>query len=430
MTIEVATDTEPGDPRVLIFSLRNIFQKALFRGPHYELEDVISEIDSAVLLAPEVDPSSTRFTFAARLAYHAPIALNPGIRRIHAKIEYELFFAICAFPQDLICVNAAANLMDICRTSVCLLDELWIKDIVRHRHFLQILRKFDVVMLYYSQTVKPLSERIGRRCVFLPPSIDAILFCPHPDPPKRVVDVCSIGRRSEITHQKLLRMAREGGLFYLHDSIGGQQAINLKEHRRLLANVVKRSRYFIVNPGGIDQPEKRGKQIEIGSRFFEGAASGTIMLGEPPNNEAFERLFDWREAVAPLPYDSSDIDRVIADLDADPERQDRIRRTNVVQALMRHDCVYRWEAILKIVGLEPMRGVLQRKERLRKLAQVVLQNEEGTEGQLLESLFPPVTRAGYCEVDHQKCDSRLGWSPALEGATPQEQDVKRTRTTR
>ena len=251
---------------------------------------------------------------------------------------------------------------------------------VKHRHFLRILAKFDVVMLYYSQTVKPLSEQIGRRCVFLPPGVDAILFCPYPNPPKRVIDVCSMGRRSEITHQRLLRMARESGLFYLHDSIGGGQAINSKEHRALFANVAKRSRYFIVNPGKIDEPDKRGNQIEISNRYFEGAASGAIMVGERPKNEEFERLFDWPEAVTQLPYNSCDIDMVIKDLDGDPERQDRIRRTSVVQALMRHDWVYRWEAVLKTVGLEPMQGVLERKERLRKLAEVVLQNGRGTDG--------------------------------------------------
>ena len=368
-------DTQPGKPRVLIFSLRNIFGKALFRCPHYEFEDIICAIDSADLLAPEVDPSSTRYTFATRLAYHAPIALNPGIRRIPAKTHYDIFFTICGLPQDLLMVNAVSNLRDICRTSVCLVDELWVKEMFKHRHFLRILAKFDVVMLYYSQTVKPLSEQIGRRCVFLPPGVDAILFCPYPNPPKRVIDVCSMGRRSEITHQRLLRMARESGLFYLHDSIGGGQAINSKEHRALLANIAKRSRYFIVNPGKIDQPDLRGNQIEIGNRYFEGAASGAIMVGERPNNEEFERLFDWPEAVTQLPYDSCDIDMVIKDLDGDPERQDRIRRTGVVQALMRHDWVYRWEAVLKTVGLEPMQGVLERKERLRKLAEVVLQNE-------------------------------------------------------
>jgi hypothetical protein len=380
MTGEVSMDTQPRKPRVLIFSLRNIFRKALFRCPHYEFEDIICEIDSAELLAPEVDPSNRRSTFATRLAYHAPVRLNPGIPRIPAEIHYDIFFTICGFPQDLLMVNAVSNVRDICRTSVCLVDELWLKEMARHRHFLRILANFDVVMLYYSQTVKPLSEQIGRKCVFLPPGIDAILFCPYPAPPKRVIDVYSIGRRSEKTHQRLLRMVRENGLFYLHDSIGGSQAINSKEHRALLANVAKRSRYFIVNPGVIDQPDKRGSQIEIGNRYFEGAGSGAIMVGERPKNEAFERLFDWPEAVIQLPYDSCGIDAVIKDLDGDPERQNRIRRTSVAQVLMRHDWVYRWEAVLKTVSLEPMQGMLERKERLRKLAEVVLQNGRGTDG--------------------------------------------------
>jgi hypothetical protein len=373
MMSEVSMDIQHGKPRVLIFSLRNIFGRDLFRCPHYEFEDIIREIDSAVLLAPELDPSTTRSTFATRLAYHTPVTLNPGIRRIQAKTSYDIFFSICGYPQDLLMVNAVSNVRDICRKSVCLVDEIWLKDMLRHRHFLQILAKFDVVMLYYSQTVKLLSEQIGRRCFFLPPGIDATLFCPYPNPPKRVIDVCSIGRRSEITHQRLLRMVSKSGLFYLYDSIGGSQAINSKEHRALLASVAKRSRYFIVNPGKIDEPHRRGSQIETGNRYFEGAASGAIMVGERPRNEEFERLFDWPEAVIQLPYDSCDIDTVIKDLDGDPERQDIIRRTGVVQALKRHDWVYRWEAVLKTIGLEPMQGVLERKASLRKLEEAVSQ---------------------------------------------------------
>ena len=129
------------------------------------------------------------------------------------------------------------------------------KEMVNHRHFVRILAKFDVVMLYYSQTVKPLSNQIERRCIFLPPGVDAILFCPHPSPLKRVIDVYSMGRRSQITHQRLLRMVQESGIFYLHDSISGDLAINAKEHRAFLANIAKRSRYFIVNPGKIDKQE-------------------------------------------------------------------------------------------------------------------------------------------------------------------------------
>jgi len=285
MTSETFMGTQAAKPRVLIFSLRNIFPKALFRCPLYEFEDLICEMDSAAIFAPQLDPSSTRASFATRLAYHAPVTLNPGIGRIPATTRYDIFFTVCGFPQDLIMVNAITNMKDICRTSVCLLDELWIKEIAKHRHFVRILAKFDVVLFYYSQTVKPVSEQIGAKCVYLPPGADTLLFCPYPDRPKRLVDVYSVGRRSEITHQTLLRMAREDGIFYLHDSIGGGQAINAKEHRTLLANVAKRSRYFIVNPGTIDQPEKRGNQIEVGNRYFEGVASGAIMVGERPNNE-------------------------------------------------------------------------------------------------------------------------------------------------
>jgi hypothetical protein len=97
------------------------------------------------------------------------------------------------------------------------------------------------------------------------------------------------------------------------------------------------------------------------------------MLGERPNNEVFPKLFDWPDAVIHVPHESSDIDRVIAELDADPERQDRIRRTGVTQALMRHDWVYRWEAILSAAGLAPMQGLLDRKDRLQSLADAASQ---------------------------------------------------------
>jgi hypothetical protein len=358
--------------RILIFSQRNIFGKALSRCPLFEFEDIICQIDSTEILAPAVDPLNARHSVARRLAFHAPIALNPGIPKISLQTHYDLFVAICAAPGDLLMVNALRNWRDFCKTSVCLLDEVWLTQMRDYRHFLRILKNFDLVIHPYSQGVKKLSEQIGRKCVYFPPGVDAILFCPYPERPKRVVDVYSIGRRSKTTHQKLLRMVTEKGLFYLHDSLAGDQCLDSKEHRALFANVVKRSRYFIVNPALIDRPETRGNQIEIGNRYFEGAAGGSILVGECPYNGEFERLFPWPDAVIHLPYDSSNIDTIINDLDSDPERQDRIRRTNVVQALTRYDWVYRWETILETVGLEPLPGMSKRKERLRALAATVL----------------------------------------------------------
>ena len=51
-----------------------------------------------------------------------------------------------------------------------LLDELWVRQVAKYRHFLRILKHFDLVILYYSQNVATLSEQIAGKCVFLPPS--------------------------------------------------------------------------------------------------------------------------------------------------------------------------------------------------------------------------------------------------------------------
>ena len=369
---------ESSEPRVLVWSYRNIFRNALFRCPHYEFEGVISQVDSADLLAPEFTASGWWYNVAKRTAYHSPIAPNPGIKRLEAQKHYDLFFAICGQPSDLITANAAFDWRKHCKTSVCLIDELWISEIKACRNLFRLLDKFDIVALYYRQTVNVVSRMLSAKCIFIPPGVDAIRFCPYPNPPERTVDVYSIGRRSEATHQKLLRMAAEDGLFYLHDSIAGGEAIESGQHRALFANVAKRSRYFIVNPGYIDRPDIRGDQMEIGNRYFEGAASGTVMVGEHPKTETFEQLFDWPDAVVDLPYNSTDIDVTIREMDRKPERMEAIRRTNVRNALLRHDWAYRWEAILQAVGLAPKPGLAARKERLQQLAASISEHESQT----------------------------------------------------
>jgi hypothetical protein len=359
------------NPRTLILSLRNIFRNDLFRCPLYEFEDIITEIDHADMIAPKGDPTSRRNQLAIRLAFHAPIALKAKIQQMAVDKQYELLLAICGHPRDLLLIDSAIRLKSIRATKVCLVDELWVKQMDGHRHFVDILKNFDLVVLYYSESVRALSERIGRNCVFVPPGIDCIRFCPYPSDLKRVVDVYSVGRRSETTHRAILKMAAEQGIFYLHDTVRGTEAIDPRQHRDLFANTAKRAKYFIVNPGLIDLPDRRGTQSEMGNRYFEGASAGMIMIGETPTNGEFEKLFGWSGAVIHLPYDSEEIASTINRLEMQPERLEQIRRMNVVQALRRHDWVYRWEAILQNAGLEPMPGLSQRKERLETIAESI-----------------------------------------------------------
>jgi hypothetical protein len=363
-------------PRTLIFSQRNLTDILPFRCAHFEFEDVIAEIDSVEILTPRLDPYTRRYKFAKQLAYHSPLVLNPGIEQKPFRSDYDLFLAICGNPAELLRINAIGDWRGSCKKAICLIDEVWAREIHSYRNYLRMLEKFDVVVLYYSHSVKPINELIGEKCIFLPPGVDTIHFCPYPNPPKRSVDVYSIGRRSAITHRAFLKMATDDGLLYLYDSTSANHVLDPTEHRFLLANISKRSRYFTVNPGLIDRPDIRGAQIEIGNRYFEAAASGCILLGERPENGEFGRLFDWPDSLIDLPYNSPDAESIVKELDQQPERQSRIRLMNAQQALLRHDWAYRWEAMLNAVSIAPLDKLEVRKKRLGTLAESMTADRE------------------------------------------------------
>lgn len=357
------------EPRICLFSLRNQVRHVAWCAD-YEFEDLICEVDDAELLAPESHPW---FAFGRKLtnqlAHHISIAnLNPGIRKIRLDKRYDVFVAICQSPRDLLFLNAIRGWRQSCRTSVCWLGELWAGELPKYKGHLKILSQFDHVVLALSSSLEVLKKTTSASCVFLPSGIDVIKFCPFPNPPVRSIDVYSMGRRSQITHQALLKMSEEGKIFYIYDTVFNMHTFYPGQHRSLLANIAKRSRYFVANAPKIDKHCETHGQSALSYRFFEGAASGTVMIGEPRENEAFREHFDWPDAVINVPYDTPNIADILADLDAQPERLKKNRKNNVVQSLLRHDWVYRWRAILDIVGLKPKPALIAREEHLKKLA--------------------------------------------------------------
>ena len=358
--------------RILMFSQRNIVEKYLYRLFLYEFEDIILQIDSVEILEPHPKKYyKYRNTVAKKMTKYSSITINPGLPKIKVKNYYDIFFATVTFLKDLLYIKNVQGWEDHCKTSICWVDEIWLDQIMRFKWGLKILSKFDYVILSCSQSVNAINELIPGKCFYLPPGIDSILFCPYPKPPKRFIDVYSMGRRSEVVHQTLLRMAEEKKIVYIYDTTVGGKVINAKQHRFLLANIAKRSRYFIVNTGKIDLNSERGRQSEIGPRFFEGAASGTIMIGDFPKTEEFKKSFNWSDVVIYLPFDSDNIDKVINELDKNPRRQEQIRRNNVVQSLLKHDWVYRWESVLKTAGIEPLPELIERKKRLKDLSKFI-----------------------------------------------------------
>ena len=141
-------------------------------------------------------------------------------------------------------------------------------------------------------------------------------------------------------------------------------------HRDLLASMAKRSRFFMVAPAKMGLFEETHGQNEVGSRFFEGAAAGAVMIGQAPDCEAYREHFDWPDAVIPVNPDGSDILEILRSISSDPGHFVAISSRNAVESLRRHDWVYRWRQILALAGLEPTPALLDRELRLAKLADV------------------------------------------------------------
>jgi hypothetical protein len=366
--------------RVLLYSQRNIYPGDAWRAPHYEFEDIIREIDSVDLVAPRPTANFERANRRAQsLMRHFRITLNRGVPRTPVAGRYEMLFAIFAYAKDLLNFKLGKDWKDRCATSVCLIDEVWLRTIPENRNYLKSLAQFDHVVLYYSQSVNAIAALTGKACSFLPPGVDALKFCPYPDPPRRAIDVYSVGRRSNATHRNIVDIARRNHFFYVHDSLAGTQVTDWKEHRQLLANTAKRSRFYIVNPGLIDRPEVTGGQVEIGNRYFEGSAAGCVMVGEIPRNEAYGHLFGWPDAVIHLPFGSDRIEQIVDEFDKNADREEALHTNNTVQALKRHDWAYRWESILKIAGLDVSPGLINRKKQLERTAALVAGREPTTD---------------------------------------------------
>lgn len=366
--------------RILMLSQR-ADQRMVSSSCLYEFEDLITKTDTVDMYSPILRnltkkifwygykytnkiTSSSKF---ARFFSEFADSIIPNPNTCVVEKEYDLFFAILSGRNRFSSLNTIKNWRKKCRKAACYVIEFW-QDIVEDWPFLELLKDFDHIFLAVNHSTNAIANITGRPCTYLPPGVDTIKFCPYPHFPHRSIDVCYIGRRSPVTHKILLNHAERENFFYFYDTSKNFNILEPREHRLFLANTLKRSRYFVANKANADQVWKTGKNMEVGYRFFEGAAAGTLMIGAPPTTDVFNQLFDWSDAVIRIPFNASNIIEIIKDIDTQSDRLIRIRQNNIINSLLKHDWIYRWKKILEEIGLEPTQAMLSREKYLQKLA--------------------------------------------------------------
>ncbi len=368
-------------PDVLLLSWRRVADLAAFCLA-YEFEDIfaavtdVQRIDVTDLSALEF---SRRAYKLARLASGSPRLarqLAPYPRnKVVLERDFELFFPVFSHAHELYSLATIPNWRQRCRKAACFITEVWSH--MLPEYLLELLAAFDHIFIGNHHSVKDVARIAGRPCTYLPLAVDVLRFAPISCDQPRPIEVCNLGRRSPVTHQALLRDAERRQSFYYYDTVAASGA-DLKdrtfhvdspqEHRRMLATLLKHSCYYIANRSYANKPEFTEGHDEISARFYEGAAAGTVMIGEAPRTEEFKQQFDWSGAVIHMPFDSPDVSCILADLNGDPERLRAVRRNNVREAAQRHDWLHRIQVVFDTLGLEPTGEMRARAKRLKQVA--------------------------------------------------------------
>lgn len=364
----------------------------------YEFEDLIQEI-SPVRYFELVDRKSLemsrkvykacrrvsakvyrvcqRASQAGKLSSGLAHRFLPENSRFQIDRDYTLFFPTFNNAFELFGLKAVDGWRDQCQYAACYINEVWASELSDYDYLIELLRDFDHIFVGLQHSVDLVSQVTGKPCTYLPIGVDALKFGRPPSASMpRHIDVCNIGRRSDVTHEALLNLARQQNWFYYYDTISTPKGVanaekqvtfhvkSPEEHRLLLANLLKRTRYFIANRAFVNDPRRTGGQGEIPSRFFEGTAAGTVMIGEPPQTETFQEYFGWEDAIISVPFDAPHIGEVIAELEAQPERVAAIRRNNMIQSCLRHDWLHRLQVVYDTFDLPASEAMAQRSAQL------------------------------------------------------------------
>ncbi len=375
--------------KVLLLSQRRIANVVAYCLA-YEFEDALADVTGAERIDADDLPSIEFSRRAYKLARYATGSrqaarwLAPVPRsQVLLERDVDLFFPMFSHAYELASLRVIPNWRQRCRKAACFITEVWSN--MLPEYLLEMLSEFDHVFLGFRHSVDDVARITGRPCTYLPLAVDVPRFAPRSLHATRPIEVCNIGRRSPVTHQALLEDADRRQAFYYYDTVAASgsdlkqrtfRVDSAREHRGMLAAILRHSSYYIANRSFVNKPEFTAGREEISSRFYEGAAAGTVMIGEAPRTETFRQQFDWPDAVLHVPFDSPDISRILGDLNGDPARLFAARCNNVREAALRHDWLYRIRTVFDVLGLAPTPQMAARAEQLRQIASRALQERD------------------------------------------------------
>ncbi|MGH7290336.1 MAG: hypothetical protein ACREJT_03950, partial [Myxococcota bacterium] len=305
----------PERGRTLLLSHRNV-QPVVSKCMTFEFEELVGEVDAVELAPMPARPWSRLATKIERkapwvFAGRQPLPVPPGSR-------YDLLYLSLHSTSELAQLQPMSRILGLAERTAINIDEVWRSELAMRSGELEMLRRFDFVFTPCEGSVDALSKALGKRCHYLPHSIDTLRFFPYQDRRPRPIDVYFMGRRRDPMHRVLYDATRSTHRLYLFDTAVVGEAYGYPEHREHLAELVQQTKYFVVDIAKSNRPDQSGNQPELALRYYEGAAAGAVLIGVAPATEGFARLFGWENAVIPIPATAGAMVSLLDELDANP----------------------------------------------------------------------------------------------------------------
>lgn len=386
---------EDKSAKTLGFSVRKL-KTLVGYSSLYEFEDFIGDVSDVDLIEVQdfknIEVSRKVFKLLRKVDRSGNLgnlfspAFIPQKSRFYIDKQYDLSLYTFNSVFELFLFRCVQGWQDKSRHKACFINEFWEAELKDCDYLIELAKDFDHIFVGLHHCVDTIARLTGKPCTYLPVGVDALKFNPFTTSGKPSgIDICNIGRRSEITHKALLDLAHQNNWFYYYDTISTSSVTdpslhitfhvkNHQEHRILLSNLLKRSRYFIANRAMVNRFKSESGKDEIPARYFEGSAAGTVMLGEPPDNPVFKDYFGWEDAVIAIPFDAPHIGEIITELESQPERLAAIQRNNVIHALLQHDWLHRLRAIYATFDLPDTPAMAERSAQIHALVDQVRQS--------------------------------------------------------
>jgi hypothetical protein len=286
--------------KLVVLSARHLGEDFGFRNLSRPLEDALSSLPGATLVAPAPVSSGTlRSSVPAWLGAIKTLRRADGVYWNQGAHYPNLQLWALAYTRPR-------------ARRVCLAMDLSQLVVDRLRHLIRVQRIATCFTTYREavEAIKRISPETPIE--WLPPGFSRAVFRDLGLP--RDIDILWIGRRQPPLHAALLRFSDETGYRYRYSHHARDPATSEE-----LSQLVARARYYVVTPPG---PERVGEFNPISVRYLEGLGAGARLLGVLPRSGEFQDLLPM-DALVECAADGANLPAVLAEADADPQWEEK-----------------------------------------------------------------------------------------------------------